>query len=314
MNIHYWPQAQLKFGQFKTPFSMEELHSDNWIDFIERSLANKLAPSRDIGVMLHGGIKEDLLYYEIGLFNGYKLNQTSDPDDGKDVALRLVVAPFKDSGISFIKGLRFGAALTHGQVNLTEAQWWNSGDFKTAAETTYMAMNTNVVHDGDRTREGLELYWNLGSTVLQGEFMNTRFDGLQLGNQKDDFDIRGGYVYLSHCLTGEKFVFKNGKPGRIIPLKSFSPGESDSGWGAWQIGVRWEFLEADRELLDRGFVDATKYTDKASDFTLGVNWYPNEMVRFMLNYCHMMFDDEITVGSKRIDDEDVILTRFQVVF
>lgn len=35
MNIHYWPFAQLKFGQFKTPFSMEELHSDNWIDFIE---------------------------------------------------------------------------------------------------------------------------------------------------------------------------------------------------------------------------------------------------------------------------------------
>lgn len=55
MNIRYWPQAQLKFGQFKVPFSMEELTSDNWIDFIERSLANKLAPSRDIGVMLHGG-------------------------------------------------------------------------------------------------------------------------------------------------------------------------------------------------------------------------------------------------------------------
>ncbi len=38
------------------------------------------------------------------------------------------------------------------------------------------------------------------------------------------------------------------------------------------------------------------------------------MVRVLLNYYHMKFDNAITVSSKQIDDEDVILTRFQVVF
>jgi phosphate-selective porin OprO/OprP len=71
-NIAYFPRAQLKMGQFKTPFSMEELHSDNWIDFVERSLANNLVPSRDIGVMLHGGLWDGSVYYQLGLFNGFQ--------------------------------------------------------------------------------------------------------------------------------------------------------------------------------------------------------------------------------------------------
>jgi len=312
MNIRYWPQAQLKFGQFKIPFSMEELHSDNWIDFMERSLANKLVPSRDLGMMLHGSLKDDMFYYQLGIFNGYKLNQTGDPDGGKDVALRLVTAPFFKTGHKIVEGLRLGGALTYGKENLTEAQWWNSGDLKTAAGTTYLAMSNSVAQDGDRIRAGLELYWDWGSTALKGEYMLAQLDGLQINNQKNDFDITGGYISISHCLTGEKFSYKKGKPGRIIPLKKFEPGSS--GWGALQIGARWEFVEADQGLLDQGYVDSSQYTDKTQGYTLGANWYPNEMVRFMLNYYHMMFDDDITVSGKQIDDEDVILTRFQIVF
>jgi phosphate-selective porin OprO/OprP len=312
MNIHYWPQAQLKFGQFKVPFSMEELTSDNWIDFLERSLANKQAPSRDIGAMLHGGLKDELLYYQLGVFNGFKLNQTSDPDSGKDVALRLVLAPFKKSESKAVKGLRLGGAFTHGQVELTESQWWNSGDWKTAAGTTYLGMSNGVIHDGDRTRTGVELYWDWGSTALKGEYMNVDFEGLKLGNLENDFDIEGGYVSISHMLTGEKFAYKKGKPGRIIPLKKFKLGSE--GWGALQLGARWEFVKADQGLLDLGYVDADQFTDEAYGFTVGLNWYPNEMVRFMLNYNHIEFDDTITVGGERVNDEDVILTRFEAVF
>ncbi|MBW2368673.1 MAG: porin, partial [Deltaproteobacteria bacterium] len=53
---------------------------------------------------------------------------------------------------------------------------------------------------------------------------------------------------------------------------------------------------------------------KTHGYTFGVNWYPNEMVRLMLNYYHMGFDDTITVSGKQIDDEDAIHTRFQIVF
>jgi len=70
LNFQYYKPVQFLFGQFKVPFSMEEMHSDNWIDFVERSIANKISPSRDIGMMFHGGIGEELFYYQLGLFNG----------------------------------------------------------------------------------------------------------------------------------------------------------------------------------------------------------------------------------------------------
>lgn len=68
----------------------------------------------------------------------------------------------------------------------------------------------------------------------------------------------------------------------------------------------------DEDLLDQNYVDATPYTDEASGFTVGLNWYPNDMVRFMLNYNHIEFDDPISVDNETVDDEDVILTRFEV--
>lgn len=254
MNIRYWPQAQLKLGQFKVPFSMEELTSDNWIDFVERSLVNRLAPSRDIGVMLHGGLYDQLFYYQMGVFNGYKLNQTNDPDDGKDIAFRFVVAPFIRTGHKAFEGLRFGGAMTYGNNNLSENQFWNAGQLKTAAGTTYLSFADGVVHDGNRTRGGLELYWDWGSTALKGEYIVMQLDGLRLNNQNNDFDAKGGYLSISHYLTGEKFKYKNGKPGRTIPLKKFEPGKP--GWGAWQICARYELLEADQGLFDQGYVDA----------------------------------------------------------
>ena len=57
-----------------------------------------------------------------------------------------------------------------------------------------------------------------------------------------------------------------------------------------------------------------KYTDRADSYTAGVNWYLNDMVRVMVNYIHTSFDDEILVNDKKIDNEDVFITRFQLVW
>ena len=312
LNFQYYKPVQFLFGQFKVPFSMEEMHSDNWIDFMERSIANKISPSRDIGMMFHGGLGDQMFYYQLGLFNGYKLNKPSDVDGGKDLAGRIVVAPFLKSGMAPLQGLRLGASFTWGNENLTKDQWWNSGKWTTAAGTTYMAMSDGVVQDGTRIRGGAELYWDWGSTKLQSEYMIVKLDGLENGAARNDYNIWGGYVSLSHCLTGEKFVFKNGKPGRIVPLRPFRL--NGGGWGAFQIGARLEMVKGDQGLLTEGFVDPDKYTDRAAGVTFGINWYPVDMVRLMLNYYHMDFGDSIAVGDTTIDNEDVILTRVQLAF
>jgi phosphate-selective porin len=63
------------------PFSREELTSDNFIDFVERSIVNELAPSYDAGVMLWGDLL-GVLGYNVGVFNGSG-EDTPDTSNGK---------------------------------------------------------------------------------------------------------------------------------------------------------------------------------------------------------------------------------------
>ncbi|MFC2076189.1 OprO/OprP family phosphate-selective porin, partial [candidate division KSB1 bacterium] len=60
--------GQLTIGQFKEPFSLEELTSSNYITFLERSLVNTFAPSRMTGMMLNSSVMDGRSTWAVGLF------------------------------------------------------------------------------------------------------------------------------------------------------------------------------------------------------------------------------------------------------
>jgi phosphate-selective porin len=65
-------------------------------------------------------------------------------------------------------------------------------------------------------------------------------------------------------------------------------------------------------FFNHGYVDKSEYTDRASGVTVGINWYFNDMVRFMFNYNHVDFDDYVEDADG--DWEDAFLARFQLDF
>jgi phosphate-selective porin OprO/OprP len=71
-------------------------------------------------------------------------------------------------------------------------------------------------------------------------------------------------------------------------------------------------LDLSDGFFNHGYANPTKYTDCAKGFTLGLNWYLNEMVRVMLNYNHIEFDDYVLEADD--DNEDVFLARFHLEF
>jgi len=312
LNVRYFHQFQLKMGQYKQPFSLEELTPDNWIDFVERSLANNLVPSRDVGVMLHGDLFQEVINYGIGLCNGYRINQSQDTDDHKDVVGRLIFSPFLRLNNRFLKGFHVGGSFTYGKQESDEDEWWNKGEFKTAAGTQFLEFDDDVLHDGTRRRYGTELSWFLGPFSIKGEWMTLRMDDLWSEGQKEDFRADAGYISLSYFLTGEHQPFKKGVVQRVIPKKHFDPHKKT--WGAWQLVARYSFLDTERNIFKEGFADSKRYTDRAEAYTLGVNWYLNDMVRMMFNYVRTEFDEDILYRNERIDSEDVFLGRFQLVW
>lgn len=314
-NIKYVPYAQLIFGQFKIPFLMDEVRSDNWIDFVERSLADNFAPSRDLGLMLHGNISKELVYYQLGVFNGRQQNASTDVDDQKDLAGRVTVAPFSKLDIPLLKGFHIGGAFTTGIEHTTNpsTDWWKNS-FKTLGGngTTFMQFQSNVTQDGNRTRIGGELAWMIGPVSLKSEYVTLQLNDLKRGTTTGSFSGNSGYVTLGWFLTGEEEPWRNGLPQAITPKNPFVFGKG--GTGALQLLARYDWLEMEKALLDKGFVDASQFTNRAVGYTLGLTWYPNEVVRFMVNYSRTNFDQKVNVSGTKLDSEDALLARFQIVW
>jgi len=119
INMRFSPYANLRFGQFKVPFSLENLTSSSSLDFINRSLVvEKLCPGRDIGasgrdigISIYGDAAK--IKYSFGIFNGSGINRL-DNNDYKDLSGRLVYSPFDSLSVGF--------SYYRGKYNGTEVQ------------------------------------------------------------------------------------------------------------------------------------------------------------------------------------------------
>src|SRR5947207_1243922 len=84
VNWHQFPAAQIKAGQWKAPFGLEQTTPDTSLFTIERTLpTGAITPERQIGVQLWGKPfasvwpdGKDLLTYYVGIFNGNGRNTT----------------------------------------------------------------------------------------------------------------------------------------------------------------------------------------------------------------------------------------------
>jgi len=94
---------------------------------------------------------------------------------------------------------------------------------------------------------------------------------------------QGAYVQALYFLTGETrpYVRSQGVFGRVIPYRNFFSvwGEEGlcSGPGAWQVGVRYSWLD----LTDAGILGGELH-----DITLALNWYLNPNAKIQWDYSY----------------------------
>jgi len=120
VNWHQFPEAQVKVGQWKAPFGLEQLTPDPTLIIIERSLpTGAITPDRQIGAQLWGKPftniwpdEKDLLTYYAGIFNGNGRNVSVNDNNNFMYVGRLEVMPFKgkifgqDSSLKLVAMMR----------------------------------------------------------------------------------------------------------------------------------------------------------------------------------------------------------------
>ena len=321
MNYNYFPYLRFQIGQFKEPFSLENLTSSNYLIFNERSMAYWLTPPRDVGFMLFGSIFQDSINYGVGIFNGDGRDATrrSQKDD-KQITTRVVAKPLHFTGISFLKGLQIGGSFSYARLDTSDLNI----AIKTPGLTEFFTVNSrakfHIIQDVDhRERYGIELSYTYGPLLVMGEYVqNDYYDVLLSSGEYFDFDLSAWYVSTLFMITGEEPSLEGGVLKRIVPKKPFNIAER--GWGAWGIGFRYQQFEGDPIVYDKLVVRGNSVR-RANAFTIALNWYLNSMMRINFDYSETSFAQDLFLGinplkgySYYVGRERVWVTRFQLEF
>lgn len=291
LDFRFLPELALRAGQFLVPFGSEELTSDKYLDFVERSIVDELEPARDVGASLHGSLWSGIVAYDVGVFNGAGQNNL-DTNGGKDVAGRLTLAPFKTTGNYWLKGLQVSGSAAWGDEGLGTSAQGRTTARGNARFTYFGAQTTN----GDRTRLGTDLQWTIGPAALRFEYLEQLNQRRRLGSSGqnlDEVDAAGWFASAAWVVTGED------KPlnGPVVPRHPVSLFGGKTGLGAWELALRYAELSFDsKDPLN--FLGGTgtqavgpARTDGAEALTAGVNWYLTSRVRYMANWTHYWYDN-----------------------
>src|SRR5213593_4894068 len=207
INWHQYPWAQIKMGQWKAPFGLEQLTPDTTLYTIERTLpTGAITPERQIGIQLWGKPfatmwpgQADLLTYYAGIFNGNGRNTTNNDNNNFMYVGRLESTLFKDV---FGKGsfLKLGADI----LNSRDDKGTNISQTLALLVNSDGSLSPFVLPGADeRTAWSTDAWLRMGPFDLIGEFLQERVqprtvNGVPAGFDK--FTTDGFYVTSAYYL------------------------------------------------------------------------------------------------------------------
>jgi phosphate-selective porin OprO/OprP len=286
VDLDYIERAQVRAGRFKIPFGRDELTGIANNDFVYRSLgADYLAPSRDIGVMVHGRFFRRGLNYWTGAFNHDGDNARSKKIQGgnRTVAARVTGTPFRPLGAA-VRNFELGVAFTEGAVSADSFRPNGLRGRTVVTEDTFLS---SVYVNGRRRRWEGDLEWLLGPASLRAEYTYVTDDRLGQGVQGQDLPdarYRSWYAGGTYLITGEA------KTRPVSPRAELLRG----GIGAVELAARYERIwydSAGQDVPSRN--PRAEVIAESGDrvVTLGVTWILNRWVTLQANGIRERVDD-----------------------
>jgi len=92
----------------------------------------------------------------------------------------------------------------------------------------------------------------------------------------------GWYAFLTYSLTGEQHPY-DPATASFRNLRPANPLGTPGGWGAWEVAARYSDIDLDYLPFNTGVTGGIA-GGKQDIWTLGLNWYPNNIIKFQLDY------------------------------
>lgn len=175
-------------------------------------------------------------------------------------------------------------------------------------------IDTGTLNANHMFTYGLEAAGNWHSLYGQGGYFH--YDVNRRDSSLDNPNFDGWYAQASWVLTGESKPYRpeRGAYGSPSPSDEFSLDKF--GWGAWELAARYSVLNLN---FDEGLpgLAPPKNGIRGGDqkiWTAGLNWYPNNAIRFMLDYQHTDVSRLSSTGTDAGARLDAVSLRAQVAF
>jgi phosphate-selective porin len=229
------PALSARLGQFKTPYSIENLMSPTVVELINcASLAtNYLAGidnsdklyggtgGRDIGLMIQGDLWNNLLHYQLALMNGQGIN-LKDQNTNKDIVGNLMVKPLKwlSVGGSFIQGKGHALATSDMVPGIVQGDDYTRNRWAAGVlvETKPVSLRSEYLNgkDGEVKSDGFyatvsyHLIPNKIDAVASYDYFNGNKSS---GNQQTNYVAGVQYWFYPKCRLQLQYTFRNVKKG-----------------------------------------------------------------------------------------------------
>jgi phosphate-selective porin OprO/OprP len=308
----------VRVGNQQDWFSFEHIESARFLDFMERapimdafSGVNNNGYTPGISAFRNSENKKANL--QIGAYrnNVYDSGNTYDlGNNNYTYNGRVTWTPWYDepSNGRYLLHTGFGAEYRSfnqepfANTDGTNIRIRSRGDVRnTSSVITPNLADTGNFYAADQTVICPEVVLQYGRWMWQSEYVGSFMGGVapnQSSAKINNVYFQGGYTEILCFLTGENRDYNrtSGVFNRVVPYQnaSFTRGAGLCSAGAWQVGVRYDWLNLNSGPIQGG---------DAQNMTFGVNWFLNPNARFQFNYVHSWIDNSAaatfpgTVGS-----------------
>jgi phosphate-selective porin OprO/OprP len=283
---------RVRIGAFSPPAGIEEATSTNGSLFLERASPSELVRSiasgdgrKAIGVFGNG----ERWNFSAALTGGVVTTQTFDQQTG--FVGRVAFLPVK--GLDYLVHVGANASVVISPAAAgpdvrpgvaTNIRLRDRPEIR--VDITRLIDTGNIDSDG-LTALGGELAAQYKAFSVQGEYFDIEVN--RRASALSDPHFSGWYVQGAWTITGQPRRYS-------IATATFDPPRGDKPfslktgeWGVWEIAARYSDLDLNYRAGAPGTAQVASAIrgGEQKAVTLGVNWYPNSVVRFQADYQHV---------------------------